>query len=329
MTLIGTPDNMPSAHQITLPSRAFLFSWRDQNLPARHAALEDSVAHYAECAAGDEAAWRDMALLGVIADAMQPLEDFAMLASAWDSPQTGLAHYLRATEWTRFGTNNFWQEAPKWADERLDALAGHAFRDPVTGQSTPMLTALSGTEGVSTADLSSLDAARDATRARLRRLLPELASDWKRFSPYFLAFKHGGLTLSREGLVIVDDDVTEIVQDTPTGTVAIAVWPRSLKRQDIVGNIDDDPDEFAHAAAGSGRLALDLVDAFLDSRTAIFESIELDDRGEVRALAPLQLPWTVWLSDQDLDKEHWQRLGRGPRISWGEDPGPPAATDAE
>lgn len=319
---VTEPENLPSLPRIVLPSRAFLLSWRDQNLPARHVALEDAVEHYAQCAAGEDAALRDMALLGLIADAMQGLEDFATLASAWDSPRTGLAHYLRATQWTRFGPNNFWQEAPNWDDARLDALAGHAFRDPATGDAVPVFEALSEIDGWSADAHRSLDAARDATRARLRRLLRVLADDWKQFSPYFVAFKHGGLTLSRADLVAVADHVTEITPGTPTEAVSIAVWRRSLKRDDIAGDITNEPDAIAHAAAGSGRLALDLVDAFLDSRSALFDGVEFSDDGEVLGLLPMQIPWTVWLRRQDLDGEHWTRLGRGPRINWVNEPDP-------
>jgi len=300
MTLIRPSGNLPSAQRIILPSRAFLFSWRDQNLAARHAALEESAVHFADCVAGDDMALRDMALLGVIADAMQPLEDFAMLASAWDTPWTGLA--LRATEWTRFGTNNFWQEAPSWDDGRLDVLAGHAYRDAATGQSVPVFTVLSEIDGFSDEDSALLDIARDATRARLRGLLRLLANDWKHFSPYFIAFKHGGLTLSREDLIAVADDISAIGQDTPRIAVAIAVWRRSLKREDVAGDANNDVDEIARIAAGSGRLALDLVGAFLESRSALFESIEFGDDGEVRGLAPLQIPWTVWLRREDLER---------------------------
>lgn len=317
------PENLPSARRILLPSRAFLLSWRDQNLPARHAALDDSVAHYHDATAGEDVALRDMALLGVIADAMQCLEDFAVLASAWDSPWTGLAHYLRATEWTRFRTTNFWQEAPKWSDERFDSIAGHAFRDAVTGEVVPMFTALSEITGISDEDHVALDAARDATRARLRRLLGVLAGDWKQFSPYFIAFKHGGLVLSRDDLTAVEDEVQRVACDTPRIEVSIAVWRRSLRRDDVAGNAVDEADAIVDVAGGSGRLALDLIDALIDTRIAVFDGIELGDDGEVVALTPLQVPWTVWLRAQDLDEAHWKHLGRGPRINWIDEPDVP------
>jgi len=65
-----------------------------------------------------------MAVLTVIGEALQPLEDLAYLATAWDNPYRGIATYVRATTWKRFTANNFWQEARKWDDDRIDVFAG-------------------------------------------------------------------------------------------------------------------------------------------------------------------------------------------------------------
>lgn len=308
---------MPSSHKILLPTRAFLLSWRNQNLPARHIALNDAEAHFKAAPHGDH---RDMALLGVIGEAMQCLEDLAVLSSSWDSPWQGLGHYLRATEWTPFKTNNFWQEAPNWSDERIDGLACLSFRDPDTGSFASVDALLAG-EGfpVEAKSQEAMDAARDATRIRLRRVLGILAGDWKQFSPYFLAYKHGGLTLSRSDLVAVDDDVEQIDEDTPIHDLAIAVWRKSSKSDQIAVDQVNTADEVAEIAAGSGRLALDLVDAFIVSRSWTIEALEWGPDGEVECLRPLTIPWTVWLREQDMPIEHWQRLGAGPKVTWIDD----------
>ena len=163
------PEHMPSADKNLLPTRAFLLSWRDQNLPARHFALEDAAAHFEVAPPGDH---RDMALLGVIGEAMQCLEDFAVLSSSWDSPWQGVAHYVRATEWTPYKTNNFWQEAPHWPNDRLDALACLSLRNAATGEYVAVDALLAG-EGypIEAKSQAAMDTARQATRVRLRRVL--------------------------------------------------------------------------------------------------------------------------------------------------------------
>jgi len=305
---------MPSAQNILLPTRAFLFSWRDQNLPARHIALEDAAAHFDAAPPGDH---RDMALLGVIGEAMQCLEDFAVLSSSWDSPWVGLGHYLRATEWTPFKTNNFWQEVPSWPDDRLDALACLSFRDPATGDYVGVDALLAG-EGypIEARSQAAMDAAREATRTRLHRVLGILAADWKQFSPYFLAYKHGGLTLSRSDLVAVDDDIERIDETTPIHDLALAVWRKSSKSDDIAVDQVNTAEDIAEIAVGSGRLALDLVDAFIVSRSWTIEALEWGSDGEVASLRPLTVPWTGWLRERDLASEHWEQLGAGPTVTW-------------
>jgi hypothetical protein len=62
---------MPSLEKIILPSRAMLRSWREQTLPARAAALEMSVELIDRLDADEDPGVHDMALLGVISDAMQ------------------------------------------------------------------------------------------------------------------------------------------------------------------------------------------------------------------------------------------------------------------
>src|SRR4051794_34211193 len=101
--LAPLPDELPSARRILLPARAFLLSWKHQNLVARQAALEDARAHALADHASPGA--QDMALLLVIGEAMQALEDLAYLGTAWDRPYQGIATYVRATSWGRFTAN--------------------------------------------------------------------------------------------------------------------------------------------------------------------------------------------------------------------------------
>lgn len=308
---------MPDSHRIVLPSRAFFLSWRDQTLPARRAALDDAVAHFEELEADTDPGFRDMAVLGVIGEALQPLEDLSYLGTGWDRPYRGIATYVRATTYTRSTATNFWQESPKWDDARLDVFAGLAGRDPETDVIVPLTEAFAS-HGISLEPevQEALYAARAATTDRLRRLLRGLGKDWKQFSPYFLAYKHGGLAINRDDTGFVTDHVEELRDATPWHEPSIAVWTRGGRKQELQADFNLSQAELVRYGAGAGRLAIDLIDAFLDSRLAVVETFEFDEAGEVVGIKPMQLPWTTWLREQDLDDRYWKRLGRGPRITW-------------
>jgi hypothetical protein len=328
--LAPAPDNMPDSFKVVLPSRAFFFSWRDQTLPARRTALEDAVAHFEELETDAEAGFRDMAVLGVIGEALQPLEDLAYLGTGWDRPYRGIATYVRATTWTRFTATNFWQEAPKWDDARLDVFAGFAGRDAETEAIIPVTDAFAELGIAVEPDVrEGLDAARSATIDRLRRLLRGLGKDWKQLSPYFLAYKHGGLAINRHDTAFVPDDVGELRDSTPRHKPSIAVWTRGGRKQELQADFNLSQDDLVRYVAGIGRLAIDLVDAFLDSRLVHVDTLEFDDEtGALLGIKPMQLPWTTWLREQDLDARYWKLLGRGPRITWvSEEPGSDSPAD--
>jgi hypothetical protein len=313
---------MPSLQTVVLPSRAFFLSWKTQTIPARKAALEDALEHYREAAGSDDHGWQDMALLGLISEAMQLLEDLAYLAMAWDKPFTGLANYVRATVYSSRTPTNFWGEVPKWTDERLEVFAGLAGTNPDTGKVERLLEALSvRTEGLQGEQLEVMERARVGTVARLRRLLPELAKDWNQFSRYFQGFKHGALAISRDDIVWVDDAVEDVKQaekHEPT----VAVWMRRGEESTVTADFASSPDEIAEYVMGSGRMAAFLVEAFIESRLPVFDAVAFEDDGSIRGLRTLQIPWTIWLREEDLDPEDWKKLGRGPLLKWIDPPEP-------
>lgn len=315
--LAPLPGEMPSVEKVILPARAFLRSWREQTLPARSAAIADARQYADSLVSSHDLAARDMAILLLIGEALQPLEDLAYLATAWDSPYTGIATYIRATTWARFTANNFWQESKKWNDERLDVFAGFAGRDPGTSQVVPMLEVL-GVLGaaIEPAVEESMLAAQRATRARLRRLLETLGRDWKQFSPYFLAYKHGGLVLNRDDVVFVDGDIERVEDDTKRYEPSIAIWTRARRANPVMADFSVDPAEIVEWASGTGRVAVDMCDAFVETRLAVVETIAFSDDGQALGLRGMQVPWTIWLREEDLDRRHWERLGAGPRLRW-------------
>jgi len=316
-----------AARCVALPSRAFFGSWRDQTLPARRAALAESERYFEQVAEDTDSTLRDMSLAALIADAVQPLEDLAHLGRAWDEPFGGLANYLRATAYSHRTATNFWGSIAKWDDERIKVFAGLYGRNPETGEPASMIPPEIETQ-LSAEQRAVIAVAEEATVRRLRILLPSLGQDWRQFSPYFNAFKHGGLIVNRDDIRWVADDVEEVTDETPTHDPSLAIW--HLHQNEVVGKGDFNLTrlQVAYTAARSGRLALDLLECFIESRGGIFEAVDFAPDGSVERMRELTLPWTVWLAEGDLSADQWQILGRGPRIMWEEEhpsPGPQAS----
>jgi hypothetical protein len=307
-----------AARRVALPSRAFFGSWRDQTLPARHAALAESERYFEQVAESTDATLRDMALAAVIADAVQPLEDLAHLGRAWDEPFGGLAHYLRATAYSHRTATNFWGSIANWDDERIKVFSGLYGRDPATGEPGSMIPAEIKTQ-MSAEQWAVIAVAEEATVRRLRILLSGLGQDWRQFSPYYNAFKHGGLVVNREDICWVGDEVEEVTEETPTHDPSLAIWHPHKGEMAGKGDFNLTRLQVADAATHSGRLALDLIERFIESRSAIFEAVDFAPDGSVQQMRELTLPWTVWLAEGDLTEDQWKRLGRGPRIMWGKE----------
>ena len=311
-----TPETFPPRDSVLLPSRAFLFSVRDQTLPARRAAIEEARVHFDEARDSGDVGWRDMALLGVIAEAMQPFEDLAYLATAWDQPFAGLAHYVRATVYSGWTPTNFWQTAGRWPDDRLAVFAGMSARDPSTAVVVDILEGMGVAKQLTDEQREVLAAARKATLNRLRLMLGALAKDWKQYGPYFLAFKHGGLAAHREDLAWVADDVECVDETTPTHQPSVAIWRRGRTDPEGFGDFNLSSDEVVRQASSAGRHCVALVEAFAESRVRMFDALELDEAGEVVGFLPTHIPWTHWLLPADLTEDQWKVIGAGPRLTW-------------
>lgn len=123
----------PDKDSHSLPTRAYLRSVLDQTIPARQAALADSVEHFHEAAASDERGWADMAFLGVIAETMQVLEDLAYVGESFTTNRLhGLPFYVGAITYNPYIPTTFYER--KRTDDDLRVLAGYALRDAGTGK---------------------------------------------------------------------------------------------------------------------------------------------------------------------------------------------------
>lgn len=289
-----------------LPTRALLLSWVQQTAPMRRAMLEDALALLDE--SRDEGPdVRDMALLGVAGSALQPFEDLALLDHGWNAPRLGLPMYLGSTLWTDRTVNRFWERAHKHDDEYLDVFAGFRGREASTGKAPRVIDGLRPEEPFSPDWIRAHDEAVAATRAVLGRLLPQLADIWKRWRPYFHAYKHGGLIISRDGSTWREDD------GSPMDQPMLQVWRR---RSSEPAAMTGDPDEIATQLSARGRQAIGMCERFVHSRLAAVDVFEVRGDGSI-GLRPAHLRWGNWLEPDDLSEETWRLIGRaGPTMEW-------------
>lgn len=306
-------DWQPSLHQVWLPSRAFLQSWLDQTVPARRAAIEEAVELHEEALRNGDPTLADMALLGVVADAMQALEDLAYLGIAWDSPFDGIAQYVRATTYTPTTAQTFWQEIRrKWDDRQFEVFAGLSLRSPEDGGAVRTTDLPGPSTSWTPEDRTLFDDVAAATVAKLRRLLRELSDDWLLFQAYFQSFKHGGLAINRQDTYFVDDDVEHVDKQTPRHHPSIGVWTRGGRKQELMADFASTPEQVVKMAAGAGRIALDMVEVFVEMRLWVFDAISIAPDGTILGWRSVQIPFTAWLVEKDLPDATWKRIGYGP-----------------
>ena len=112
-----TPDRVISeltdvlgVHEEVLPNRAYLLSFRDQTLVARRVALEDAIDYRAGLSPEADIHTRQLALLGLIGEAVQVLEDLASLGRPLVGAIPGLPYYASATVVNERDVNNFWSQ---------------------------------------------------------------------------------------------------------------------------------------------------------------------------------------------------------------------------
>jgi hypothetical protein len=299
----ATPP-VPDAYRVLLPSLAYLRSVRDQTLPARGLALTDALEHFDQAEASDDGHWRDLALLGVIGEGMQILEDLAYLGEAYTGPNRyGLPHYVSATKFFRFAPSNFYQQVRKWPDDRFLQFGGLRFPD--------------GGGAISLHEISGIDfapevvaAIRDAEAATIKQMrshLLALAHTWEVFSKYFHAFKHGDLSLNRDDYFLADDEGHPVDAEP-----SIMVWHRNKDEGTVHAETHLTPAQIVDEIAFHGHLAHAIVGYIVEARLAAMEMADLDDQGNLISQRKIPIPWRFWLLARDLKPESramLQRLG--------------------
>ena len=292
--------DFPDPRTVLLPSRAFLRSFAAQNLPAREAALDDAVAHFEEAAAREDLGWRDMALLGVIGEAMQLLEDLAYIGTAYEKPLRGIANYVTATVYTDRTPNNFYSSLKKWDDTRLKVLLGLYGYHPETHEPVPLYSAPGLHERLEPEDIEAIQEAERATVAHLRPILLHLAHEWEQYRRYYHAFKHGGLIINRNDVELVDKcDVARIA--------SISVW---LRKEEGTGHGDTTlrAEEVVDQVTRSARWALRVARYLVDARLRSFESIEFAKDGSIASVDTRALPFMFRFPPEQVSEATRERL---------------------
>jgi len=252
----------PDPETYALPTRAYLRSVLEQTIPARRIALADAIDHFRQASGSDSSGWVDMAFLGVIADALQVLEDLAYFGESFTVNRFhGLPFYVGAITYSARVPTTFYTR--KRTDDDLRVLAGYAVRDP---QSGAVVGVLDQFIGVTPELRAAWGKAEEATIGVLRGAIADLADTWRRFGKYFHAFKHGGLVTHRPDLEIVDDD---------GGVVdpAVAVWMRKKNEPHAHGATDATLDLAAVAAELElrARIAFDVLHTVIATRLGMAE----------------------------------------------------------
>jgi hypothetical protein len=293
--------DVPDHWTVLLPSRAYLLSVRDQTLPSRRFALEDAVQHYALAAADSDLGVRDMALLGIIGEALQVTEDIAYFATAFSAPIPGLAHYVSATIYNDRTPNNFYSSMKKRSAEELKVIAGLWVYDQSTNERLPVHCAIGVEDQLDEEDRDALTEAEEGTVQLLRPYLMGLAKAWDEFRRYFHAYKHGGLVISRDDFELLDEQGARV-------DPSIHVWLRRAGDGAAWGDTNMQPDEVAEQVHRNGVLALDVFDYLVDTRLATVDLAEFNDDGTIRSLRPPSSLWTFWFHSAQVSEATRERL---------------------
>jgi hypothetical protein len=294
-------SDFPDPWQILLPSRAYLLSVHEQTLPARRLAFDDAVAHFMKAADGPDPGVRDMALLGLIGDALQIVEDIGYFATAYSKPIPGIAHYVSATIFNDRTPNNFYSSLKNRTTEELKVIAGLWLQDASSGVMLPIHDALQLGDQLDGEDRAALLEAEDATVTLLRPFLLQLAYAWQQYRRYFHAFKHGGLIISRDDFQLIDD--TGADEET-----SLQIWLTRGGEGSAWGDTELTPTEVADQVRRTGVLALDIYEYLLDVRLGSVELVEFGDDGSVQALRQPRSFWTFWFHEAQVSERTRDRL---------------------
>lgn len=294
MSARASPEGYPDLEKFMLPSRAYLLSFRDQTLPARRAAIADARSYF-DSFDGDEGHGAQLALLGLIGEALQVVEDVGVLANSLMEGIPGLSFYVKATAYDPKNVNNFYAQAHKRDDDYYLALAALKFAGvSVTEQFRfePPLEA---------SDHKAVAAAEHATAQLLRDYTVWLAKAWGDHRQFFHAYKHGAL--------IANPEDVRLMKDRKDVVARMAVWRRRRQQPELGSHVSAPLAQLAAHAAQVGEIALDVVEYIVETRLSVFEWLRFTEDGWIEQVpAANRVPWHFWFRGRDMDEAHMRHL---------------------
>ena len=283
---------LPDRETWLLPQRAYSLSMRDQALPARRAAIEDSMAAFL-AADGDEH-MTQLKLLQLVGDCLQPVEDVGVMAVAITSGLPGLPFYVRATVYDMKAVNAFFDELAEQDDDYFLRLAALRF------DGTDIYSLFDFRPPLQSEDVQAISAAYAATAKLLREHLTFLAKAFRNLYGYFMAFKHGALVMNPRDV--------KMMRDRQEVVARMGVWARRTKGLEAGGYHAMEHKDFATQVRGVGGLALDMLDYLIDTRLEIFDFLQFEDDGRVTTRQLNAIPWQFWMRSGDVGQENITRL---------------------
>ncbi len=279
---------MPDGRTFLLPSRAYLLSLRDQNLPLRRAALEDAERHFTTIA-GRDVHGTQLGVVAVIGEAMQIVEDAAALANSFFNSPEGTAFFATAASYSTRAVNNFYSSFKSRNEADILALLGMRYGGVRAEDLVLIDPALTHKER------AAIEEAHTATATLVREHFLRLADDWERYRRFFHAFKHG--------LLIVNPTDADILDDRETHVEGIVVWARRQPTPVSAGVIHPPYEQTVAYVGQVGRLALDVIEHLVQSRLRIFELIQLAADGSWTTRRLRGMPWLWWFRQDDVSEQ--------------------------
>jgi hypothetical protein len=271
----GSPHPMPDMKMFVLPGRAYLLSVQDQNLSMRRAALVDARAEF-DVTEGDDFEKR-LALVGLIGDALQLVEDVAALSNSLFNSPPGVGFYATAASYEPNAINRFYDGLHKRPLEDFLALAALCVDGFWIHDSLVLEHPLTHGERQAT------ERAHVATAKLLQGHLRHLRDEWRQFRRYFHAFKHG---------MLVGDPRDVEVTDDRTGAVdQLVVWMRRKSVPIGYGSITPPFEAIADWVQQIGSLAADVTEHLTQTRLRMLDFLRLERGGTWSAQSASSAPW--------------------------------------
>lgn len=287
---------MPDPQTFLLPARAYLLSMRDQNLPLRRTAVEDAAAHYRETPPVGHA--QQIALVALVGEALQTLEDLAAFGDSFFSAPQGTAFFAALTQYDVHKANNFYAQIKKRPLDYYLELLGIR-RGPLRLEDAIVIEPPFTDE-----ERAAIEEAHTATAQLVRTHLVNLSEEWPNLRPFSNAYKHGLLVANPEDVTLVED------HDDAASIEGIVVWQRRRPGAEGYGHIPPPYDGMADYVVAAANVALDVLEHLVDSRVRIFELVDLRADGTWTPQPLRGTPWRWWFDKNDVSKGSRELLSK-------------------